>query len=312
MSPGTVAQADARGGAGGTVFDIGYRNYEGAREGRQRSRLAIYKNGLRTSLGIGRGGRAKILPLGFVIVLSVIGLIMALVAGAVDRYTAPGMAQRLNLPSHADYYGIAATILFVFAAVVAPELLCRDKREGVISLYLVRPLTGTDYIVARWCAFLTVILSAALLPQVILFLGLMLSDPVPLAYLKAHWTDIPRFLSAGTVMAVYTTTLALLTASFTTRRAYAAVFLVGLFVVSAPFTIGLAQELDGPLGQWVSMLNLTNIPLHVSDIVFGEVSEITKVAPARELGDTILLAWCLLWIVVPGFVLWSRYRRLTP
>jgi hypothetical protein len=182
----------------------------------------------------------------------------------------------------------------------------------VISLYLVRPLTGSDYIRARWLAFFTVILAAALLPQIILFLGLMLSDPVPVSYLRAHWNDIPQFLGAGTVMAVYTTTLALLTASFTTRRAYAAVFLVGLFVISAPFTIGLAQELDGPAGQWVSMFNLTNIPLHVSDIIFGEVSELTSVAPARELGTAILLGWCALWIVVPGGTLWSRYRRLTP
>ena len=32
--------------------------------------------------------------------------------------------------------------MFVFAALVAPELLCRDRREGMINLYLVRPLTG--------------------------------------------------------------------------------------------------------------------------------------------------------------------------
>lgn len=308
---GDATQADVH-PAAGTVFDIGYRNYTGTREGIRRSRVAVYKNGLRTALGIGRGGRAKILPIGFLVVLTVIGLIMALIAGAVDRYTAPGMARQLNLPSHADYYGIAATILFVFAAVVAPELLCRDKREGVISLYLVRPLTGSDYIVSRWFAFLTVILAAALLPQIILFLGLMLSDPVPANYFKAHWDDIPQFLAAGAVMAMYTTTLALLTASFTTRRAYAAVFLVGLFVISAPFTIGLAQELDAPAGQWVSMFNLTNIPLHVSDIIFGEISDLTKVAPARELGPTMLVVWCAAWIVIPGMILWSRYRRLSP
>jgi ABC-2 type transport system permease protein len=299
--------------AGGTVFDIGYRNYTGTREGIRRSRLAVYKNGVRTALGIGRGGRAKILPIGFIAILAVIGLIMALVAGAVDRYTAPGMARTLNLPSHADYYGIAAILLFVFAAVVAPELLCRDKREGVINLYLVRPLTGSDYILARWSAFFTVILAAALLPQIILFLGLMLSDPVPANYFKSHWLDIPRFVAAGAVMALFTTTIALLTASYTTRRAYAAVFLVGLFVISAPFTIGLSQELDGPVGQWVSMFNLTNIPLHVSDIIFGEIgTDLTRTAPARELGPTMLLAWCGAWVLIPGMILWSRYRRLTP
>ena len=32
------------------------------------------------------------------------------------------------------------------------------------------------------------------------------------------------------------------------------------------------------------MFNLTNIPVHVNDIIFGDVSEITKEAPARQLG----------------------------
>jgi hypothetical protein len=104
----------------------------------------------------------------------------------------------------------------------------------------------------------------------------------------------------------------MLTASFTTRRAYAAVFLVGLFVISAPFTIGLAQELKGAAGQWVSMFNLTNIPVHVNDVIFGEVSELTEDAPARQLGSTMLVAWYFVCTLVPAGVLWSRYRRLTP
>jgi hypothetical protein len=114
------------------------------------------------------------------------------------------------------------------------------------------------------------------------------------------------------VMALYATTLAMLTASFTTRRAFASVFLVGLFVITTPFTIGLAQEMKGAVGQWISMFNLTNIPVHVNDVIFNDVSEITKDAPARNLGSTVLVSWFLLWTIVPGTVLWSRYRRLTP
>ena len=37
----------------GTVFDIGYRSYTGAREGRGRSRLALFRDGVRASLGLG-------------------------------------------------------------------------------------------------------------------------------------------------------------------------------------------------------------------------------------------------------------------
>ena len=295
----------------GTVFDIGYQRYTGELEGRSRGRAAILKDAIRTSLGLGRGGRAKILPWAFITILSALGLIFAIIAGAAERLGGPGAATEMNLPSHGDYYGIASIILFVFAAVVGPELLCPDRRNGVISLYRVRPVSTTDYIGAKWSAFFAVLLGAAWAPQIILFLGLCGGDPVPMDYFRKHWQDIPKFLVAGAAMAAYATTLAMLVASFTTRRAYASVFMVGLFVISAPFTVGLSQELDGALGQWVSMFTLTNIPVHVNDILFGEFSEITNLAPARTLPHSVLIGWYFAWTLIPLAVLWWRYRRLS-
>ena len=296
----------------GTVFDIGYQSYTGRREGRGRARRAIYKDGVRSALGLGRSARDKVLPWFFISVLSAIGLVMAIVAGAANRLGGPGTAEQANLPSHSDFYGIASIIVFVFAAVVGPELLCPDRRNGVINLYLVRPLTGSDYVMARWASFLTVMLAALWLPQIVLFLGLSAGDPAPVAYLQKHWLDVPRFFAAGAAMAAYSTTLALLVASFTTRRAYASVFLVGLFVITTPFTVGLAEEIGGKAGQWISMFNLTNVPVHVNDVLFGDVSEITEDAPARELGSTLLVSWYFVCTIVPAAILWWRYRRMTP
>lgn len=295
---------------GGTVFDIGYRSYDGVREGRGRSRRAVFKDGVRIALGLGRGGRAKLLPWLFIVVLAGIGLILALIAGAAARLGGPEAAA--NVPSHSDYYGIASIVLFVFAAVGAPELLCRDRREGTINLYLVRPLTGSDYIVSRWAAFLTVMLGAAWLPQIILLLGRAGGAPAPMAYLAANWLDIPKFLLAGIAMTAYAVTLAMLTASFTTRRAYASVFLVGLFAITAPFTLGLAEEIGGKTGQWISMFSLTNIPVHVNDVIFGEMSEMTEEAPARLFPAWVKVAWYFAWTLLPFGVLWARYRKLTP
>jgi ABC-2 type transport system permease protein len=297
--------------ASGTVFDIGYQRYAGAREGRSRARRAVFKDGFRTALGFGRGARAKVLPWLFIALLASIGLIMAMIAGAAERVAGPGATEKMGLPTHGDFYGIASIILFLFAALVAPELLCRDRKERVIDLYLVRPLTGTDYIAARWGAFMAVMLGAAWLPQVILFLGLAAGDPTPIAYLRKHWLDVPRFLLAGAAMAAYATTLAMLTASFTVRRAYAAVFLVGLFAITTPFTAGLAEEIGGTLGQWISLFGLTNIPVHVNDVIFGEFSEITEEAPARLFPALAKVAWYFAWTAIPGAVLWSRYRRMT-
>jgi ABC-2 type transport system permease protein len=295
----------------GTVFDIGYRGYAGAREGRLHAIKAVFHDGVRIALGFGRGGRAKILPWLFIVVLTGIALIMALVAGAADRMAGPGAAERLDLPSHNDYYGIASIILFVFGAVVAPELLCRDRREGTINLYLVRPLRSTDYLLGRWGAMVAVMLAAAWLPQVILLLGLAGGAPSPGDYLRQHWLDVPRFLAAGIVMVTYVTTLAMLVASFTTRRAYAAIFLVGLVAISAPLTVGLASEIEGPVGQWISMFTLTNIPVHVNDMIFREISEQTEEAPAQQIAAWIRVTWWFLWTAIPAAVLWQRYRRLS-
>ena len=60
------------------------------------------------------------------------------------------------------------------------------------------------------------------------------------------------------------------------------------------------------------MFNLTNIPVHVNDMIFGDVSEITEDAPARQLGPTILVALVLRSGRRARRVLWSRYRRLAP
>lgn len=296
----------------GTVFDIGYQSYTGEREGRLRALTAVYKDGIRIALGLGRGPRAKALPWFFLAVLSMIGLVMAIIAGAANMLGGEGSAEKMQLPTHSDFYGIASMILFVFAAVVAPELLCRDRREGTINLYLVRPLTGTDYVAARWLSFLSVMLAATWIPQMILFLGLSGGDRDPANYLLLHWLDIPRFLAAGLVLSVYVTTVAMLVASFTTRRAYAAVFLVGLFAITTPFTVGAAEEMHGVAGQWISMFSLTNIPLHVSDMIFGKTSGPTEQAPARQLGSAVLLSWYFAWTFVMSAVLWFRYRRLSP
>lgn len=312
MTAETRASPRALGDADGTVFDIGYQRYDGPRQGRNRSRLAVFKDGVRIALGLGRGPRAKILPWGFVALLTGIAFIMALVAGAALAFSGGDQSVLEQLPSHSDFYGIASIFFFVFAAVVAPELLCPDRRLGVINLYLVRPLTGGDYIVARWLAFLVVSLGVAWVPQFVLFLGMVMGNPDPVAYLQGHWTDVPKIVVAGAAIALYTTTLAMLVAGFATRRAYAAVFLVGLFIVSTPFTAGLAPEIGGTVGQWISMFNLTNIPVHINDMIFGEVSEITSVAPARELERWILVSWYFAWVLIPGGILFARYRRMTP
>lgn len=309
----------------GEVFDLGYRHYEGPRQGRMRARKAIWVNGVRTALGLGRGWSSKILPL--VLFLAVISpAVMISIAASVVNLDDIG-----DVPRHAGYYQVVSVILILFSAIIAPELLCPDRRDGVIYLYLVRPLTTTDYIVGRWLAFLSVTLALVYAGQVVLLIGLTLAAVEPMDYLRDNWLDIPRFLAAGLVVAMFTTTLPMAAAAFTTRRAYAAAFVIGLFFISLPVSNMLAncdeehsspqQRLaevqercrppTGDAAKWFALLNIWQVPMHVNDMIFAEENEDRLAELVRELPDIVPVTWYLLLTAGPGFALWWRYRRLT-
>lgn len=298
----------ADGGLAGRVYDLGFNRYEGPREGRRRAVRAVYKDGLRTALGLGRGGRAKLVPWLFVAASLIPALVLALIAGAVDRVAANFNAST-DLPSHAEYYAIASIVLLLFAAVVGPELFCPDRRDGTISLYLVRPLAPTDYAAARWAALLTVLVVAAWLPQLVLLTGLVLGAPHPGTYLREHWLDVPRFLAAGAALGLYLATLATAVAAYAARRAYAAVFLVGAFIVSAGVVGGLVDALALGTARWVALLDLSSVPLYVNDLVFGGKAT-AGTTEAETLPAAVQVGWWLLLVVLAALLVWRRYRRL--
>ncbi len=294
----------------GQVFDIGYQRYEGPRGGRAQARAAIFIDGVKAALGIGRGGRAKILPWLFLVAAIIPALVMAFVAGLIDRTGAD-----VDLPTHSQYYGIAVFILFLFAATAGPELLCPDRRSNVINLYLIRPLTTEDYVGARWLAFLVVMLFAAWLPQFVLLTGLVLGAPEPGVYLQENWLDIPKFLGAGFAMALFLTTLGLMVAAFTTRGGYAAAFLIGLLVITTAVVGPITSEsgIDLEVRKFVGLFAIADIPLQLNNIIFAEPGgeDIIISAVTREYSNLILVSWYVLWTAGPGLILLWRYRRLS-
>ena len=54
--------------------------------------------------------------------------------------------RRNVIPTYGEYYGFIVSALIVFAAFVAPEALCPDRRTGLLGLYLASPLTRTSYL----------------------------------------------------------------------------------------------------------------------------------------------------------------------
>jgi ABC-2 type transport system permease protein len=311
----------------GEVYNLGYQRYDGPREGRSRARRAIFENGVRTVLGIGRGPRAKILPallfLGAIIPALTFVIILSVAGPAADF-----------LPGPADYYQVVSIILLLFGAISAPELLCPDRRDKVIHLYLVRPLTPTDYVVGRFLAFFVIVLALAYSGQVILQVGLVLSASDPWEYIRDNWADIPRFLGAGVLVALFITTVPLAAAAFTDRRAYAASFVIGLFIITTGMADALTstehcreaasgrdgstrmvcedggEAVTGDAAKWFSLISIRDVPLRINDMIFDNETDAPSAKAAAELHDSISITWYALFTAGPMLLVWLRYRRI--
>ena len=122
----------------GTIYDLGYRHYDGPRLGRRGAIGAIVGAGLRAVFGLGRSGRSKILPWG-ALVLAVMPAVVAvairvLVGDIVDLY------------SYSNYLWSIGALLPIFLAAQAPELVVNDMRHRVLPLYFSRPIGRFDYV----------------------------------------------------------------------------------------------------------------------------------------------------------------------
>ncbi len=283
------------------IFDLGYHGYEGERTSRWRRRLAIWRDGVRISLGLGRGVGAKFASW-LLIGLALVPIVVLIVVAA---FLSPAKeaADDFELPTYPDYYQWAILPLALFAAVVAPLLLCPDRRDGVLSLYAARPITSTDYVGSRWAAFLAVLTIAAWLPEAVLFTWNALDASSTGTWLTDNWDVVPRFLAAGLVVAVPLTTLSLFTASFAQRRAYAAVATLAVLVVGGAVG-GIVQEnFEGTIKDIGSLADLLQVSLNTVDWIFGTTHD-------RPLGGWVYGLWLTGVTIVLAAWLLRRTRQL--
>lgn len=283
------------------VFDLGYRSYEGERTGRWQRRRAIWRDGIRISLGLGRGAGAKVAPWLLLGLALVPMLVLLVIAAFVDTSTAD--PDDFELPSYAEYYEWAIVPLGLFAAVVGPLLLCPDRRDGVLALYASRPITPVDYVGARWAAFLTVALAAAWLPEAFLFAWNALDTSNPGSFFADEWDVVPRFLAAGALVATVLTTLSLLIASYAARRAYAAVAMLAVVIVGGAVG-GIAEEnFAGSISDVASLADVTQALVDAVRWLFGDEAD-------RPLPGWVATLWLIVLTSALGGVLVRRTRRL--
>jgi ABC-2 type transport system permease protein len=243
----------------GSIYDLGYRRYDGPRLGRRAAVRALFGHSIRTLFGIGRGGRAKIAPFGL-LALGTIPAIIAIGVAAIGRQAGADADLAQASPIRYDtYIPYVAQIIMLFVAAQAPELLGRDQRHNVLSLYFSRALRRTDYAIARAAGFFVAVLVFVVIPQAIIFGGLVLAAPDLPAAIVEEAGSIPPIVAEALVVAFVLGGLALAVAALVPRRAYATATIIGVFAVP-PIVVQVSRRgLDEELAQNLRLLSPADI-----------------------------------------------------
>lgn len=209
-----------------TIHDIGYRNYDGPRLGRRFAIRSLYTHSLRGVFGLGRPGKAKVLPFALFGLMCAPALISVAVRLVMARL-APG-APPINLFPYRAYVFDLQAISAIFLAAQSPQMMSRDLRFHVMPLYLSRPINRGDYVFAKLAAMASALFILLGTPLLLLYVGSLL------AKLNA-WEQLQQFAPALGGAVVYSLVLAafgLCVAALTPRRGFGVAAIMALYLVS--------------------------------------------------------------------------------
>ena len=281
--------SDAR-DAGSSIYDLGYQGYHGPRLGRLAVAIGLLGQTLRAAYGIGRGGRAKIVPF-LMLALSVLPAVLAVgIAALAAQAGAAGALEEGSPIRHDTYQGLTSTLVMLFCAAQAPELFGRDQRHGVLPLYFSRVLTRVDYTLARAGGLFLAILVITVIPQLILTVGAILAAPDPITGLRDDLPDVPRYLLVSLIASALLGAVATVIAAWTPRRAYATAAIIAVFIIP-PIVVALMAELAvGDAARVLVLASPSDIVDGVNAAVFGTVSPNPTIVAANLPGWAYMVA----------------------
>ncbi len=282
---------------GTRVEDLRYTSYDGERRGSVACVAALTRQSALHALGFGRSWRAKFIPLGLIaLCFGPAIVVLGLRALFAQQFPEP----LTDLVPYEAYYNVISIGILALAGVVAPDLLCPDRRDRVLDLYFATAVSPRQYLVAKLAAALVPLLGVTLAPVLFLFGGNVLFALHPFGYLQDHLGDLARIVTAGFVIASFYGLLGLAASSLTARRAFAMGGLVGLLIASSATGGVLVEGLGADSSA--QLLALPAIPIVLAERIFPDGDDLVGVGTAGW-----LLAYAAVCVVALAVLLF-RYR----
>jgi ABC-2 type transport system permease protein len=287
----------------GSIYDLGYRSYEGVRLGRRYAVTSLFVYTLLSIWGIGRSWLAKLFPIGLAIVAMVPALVVLAVAAiAPDDFEV--------LEPH-EYFSFISIILALLCAVIAPDLIGRDQRNRTLSLYFSRALSRFDYVGSKLAAFILSLFLVLAIPQVIAQAGNAVATEDLVQYIQDNADLIPPILGSAAVVALVMATVSLAIAMQTSRRAFSTGAVIVAFVILSGVGNVLVETLTGDSKQYGLLISPLDILEGMVLWIFNANPEPdTSIAKAGLDGIYYLIA-ALAYITVSLAIIYRRVQRLS-
>ncbi len=292
------------------IYDQGYRRYEGERTGLTGAVRTLITHSIRHALGIGRSAKFKTIPV-LVIIFAYLPAVafVGLAALLPEDLVAEGV-----LPTYAGYYSYVVGAIYLFAAFVAPLLLCTDRRTGMLGVYLASPLNRVTYLLGKALATLILLLIVTLGPPLLMLVAFSLESVGPAGFIE--WIRVfLQIVVSSLVIGLLFSSVSLAVAAATDRWVVATAAAVLIMPGSAILTDALVY--GAGLTDTLHLLNIPNMPRELIYRIHDEA----RAGSGSPLGDASLwterevstwslwASWCVYMTATIGFI-WFRYRKL--
>jgi len=301
MSQQSASAAAGNSAGAGSIYDLGYRRYEGARLGRRHAFMALYFYTVRSAFGIGRRPSSKIIPWALFIV--------ALLPAAIRLGVAAISTNRVDVARPEDYFNLINLVVALFCAAVAPEIIGRDQRTRTLVLYFSRTLSRRDYVFAKLAAFVTALFALTLVPLIVLFIGNTFSGSDSLTYVKDNWAQIPRIFGSSIADTLVMASVALVIAAQTPRRSYATVSVIAAFIVTSVLGAIFVEDVGG-VGHVAALLSPFDLLRGLNLWIFNGTADGGVVVDANLAGWVYGVAALVIVVVATGLLL-RRYEKMS-
>lgn len=279
------------------IVERGFQRYDGRRSGVPGAIRSVSWEAIRATMGLGRKASHKIFP----VIAVVIAYLPAVVFIGVAVLLPGDVLDPSEVADYPGYYGFIILAIVLFAALVAPEVLVTDRRNGMLALYLSTPLSRPTYLAAKTLAVAATLGLVTLGPPLLLLIGYTVEGAGPDGV--GGWLlTLGRILMAAIAVSAPLAAVSMAASSLTDRRAFAAIGIV-LLVLALPILASAITEGANGSPLW-RMIDVSTMPFELVYRIFGQAGTY------RELSTVAVVGANVAWTVGGAAIVWWRYSRL--